>query len=351
MRRTAVSFVVVVIAGVSIWWMIPSRPVDILERANEAVARGEPEAAIKMFRTHLAKNPESSDARFRLAVLTQSTIPEESLAELRLITPAAPEYLDALHLRAMICLKSGLTAEAEQALLELEKKAPDEVRGQLALAELYYRHRKFQEALPRAIHASELEPERVDTFLMIAAIRDNLRQRPEMIAPLQKAIALAPESYGAHLNLAYAFHKAGKLVEAAEQARWCLLRKNDDVFAMHILASVARGEGRFEDAERQVRDALKLAPNDVDLRILEADLLLYRRKPDAAYQRLDEIYDEHRETFRLIGALARAAAASGHIDTARQLHAELARLQAENQSPSVHSAVSESEENSRTNAD
>ncbi|NQV26615.1 MAG: tetratricopeptide repeat protein [Rhodopirellula sp.] len=319
---------VVLLAGI-VYSIAAWNSPTLIETAEKSLAAGDNEAAIRAFRLHLVRFPEATDIRLKLAGLMASTGPAEAVEHLRLIPEGDSSYDDALRQIAVICLQADQHQAAEEALLRLEVCDANDFAVQLSLAELYFHQENYKSALPRAVHAATLQPDRAETWLLVAEIRDGLRQKPEMIAPLQKAIELAPDLYEAHLNLAYAYHAAGQLDEAAHEARWCLKRNPKEVFAYRILASVARNEGQFEEAATQIEKALALAPRDVDCRILEADLLLYHRKPDEAYRRLKELHDEHKETYRYLGSLARAAAAAGHLDEARQLHVALDNLRSE----------------------
>jgi len=319
---------VILLIGIT-WSVVHWNSPSTLEIAEKAAATGDNEAAIHAFRLHLTRFSEATDVRMKLAKLLVAVDSAESVEHFRLIPQGDANYQKALRQIALICLQSDRSAEALDVLLQLETLDPDDFAVQLSLAELYFHTENFKDALPRAVHAATLKPERSETWLLIAEIRDGLRQKPEMIVPLQKAIELSPDSYKAHLNLSYAFHAAGDLSGAATEARWCLQRNPDEVFALQILASVARDEGRFDDAAAGVKKALSLAPRNVDCRILEADLLLYHRKPKEAYARLKELHEEHAETYRYLGSLARAAAASGHIDEARQIHLALDGLRSE----------------------
>ncbi|MFT5092735.1 MAG: protein O-GlcNAc transferase [Porticoccaceae bacterium] len=319
---------VILLSGIT-WSIVLWNSPSTLEIAEKSLVTGDNEAAIHAFRLHLARFPEATEVRMKLAKLLVGVDPTESVEHLRLIPQGNANYQEALRQIAFICLQADRSAEAEEVLLKLETLDPNDFAVQLSLAELYFHTENFKDALPRAAHAATLNPERSETWLLIAEIRDGLRQKPEMIAPLQKAIELSPDSYKAHLNLSYAFHAAGNLSGAADEARWCQQRNPDEVFALQILASVARDEGRFDDAAADVRKALSLAPRSVDCRILEADLLLYHRKPKEAYARLKELHEEHKETYRYLGSLARAAAAAGHIDEARQIHLALDSLRSE----------------------
>ena len=152
--------------------------------------------------------------------------------------------------------------------------------------------------------------------------------RKTYLAPdfMQQAIRLEPDFYEARLNLAYAYNKTGQPAMAEEQARWCLGINPREVAALRILALAARDQGDFEAAKQHLKTASQMEPLNLDCRILEADLLLYERKPQEAYERLRELYDSHQQTVRYLGALARAAASAGKREEARELHRRVAEL-------------------------
>ena len=154
-----------------------------------------------------------------------------------------------------------------------------------------------------------------------------------MIEPLQTAVRIDPSYYEARSNLAYAALRTGDLATARVQAEWCHQAKPRDVFAIRTLATIARDEGRFDDARLLLKEALALQPADLDSRILEADLLLFERQPQAAYDRLKDLYEQHATTVRYLGVLARAAAASGRREEARQHYQTVESLLAKSRRP------------------
>ena len=325
-RRVIPAAVVASIFGaaalISQWYFAP----DLQELATSALKRGDQATAISLLRQHVDEFPDSSAVKLRLASLLRDSDPLEALDYLNRIPGNDPHRLTAVKQIAVLCIFLERTAEAETALLELLADDSDNLGAQLSLAELYFQGQKPESALPHALEAARLAPERAETFLLLAEIHDELKDPVQMIEPLQTAIAIAPNLYVAHLNLAYAFHKTGHADEAELQARWCLQRDPADVAALRILASAERDLGRLDDAEQHLMQALQIAPEDLDCRILEADLLLYHRKPQQAYERLKQLSDAHSRTVRFIGALARAAASSGNRDEARRLFAGLSEL-------------------------
>lgn len=297
-----------------------------LELALAAQKRGDRAAAIAALQAHLKTVPDSTSARLRLASLLRESQPEEALVILSAIPDSDSQRTAVLQETAIIHLLAGRHEEAASALQAIIALEPENFGAQLSLAELYFNSRNPRNALPPALAAARLAPNRAQSFVLIAEIYDELQNYEEMIEPLQTALAIDPKLYAAHLNLAYAHHRIGQLTDAAEHAQWCLKENPREVSALRILASVARNEGRFEEAETRVAKALQIQPDDVDCRILEADLLLYQRQPRAAYERLKELYEAQQTTVRFLGALARAAAAAGERDEARKLYQSVEEL-------------------------
>ncbi len=299
---------------------------DYLEEASSALKRGDEAAAISALREHLREAPGSSYTRLKLAALLRDSKPEEALDILGQVPPSDPKRITALQQTAIIQIVMDRTTDAEKTLQEIVTAQPENLGAQLSLAELYFRRKTPEAALPYALEAVRLAPDRAQTLLLVAEIYDELHNYGAMIEPLQAAIAINPDYYEARLNLAYAFHRIGELAPAETQAKWCLDANPRDVSALRILAAIARDQGHFADAGRLLKMALQIQPEDVDCRILEADLLLYERRPQEAYERLKEIFDTQRNTVRYLGALARAAASAGERDESRKLYQAVEKL-------------------------
>jgi tetratricopeptide (TPR) repeat protein len=299
---------------------------DFMQQASSALKRGDEAAAVSALRSEIQRDPDSTAARLRLAKLLQDSSPDEALKYLQQVPVSDPQRDHAVQQIAVLCILHSKTAEAEAALLELTAKSPDSLGPQLSLAELYFQNQKPEAALPFAVKAASIAPDRAQTFLLLAEIHDEMLHPEKMIEPLQQAIRLEPDFYEAHLNLAYAYNKTGQPALAEEQARWCLGINPQEVPALRILALAARDQGDFEAAKQHLKIASQFEPMDLDCRILEADLLLYERKPQEAYERIRELYDSQQQTVRYLGALARAAASAGKRDEARELHRRVAEL-------------------------
>ena len=188
------------------------------------------------------------------------------------------------------------------------------------------RHGDFDGAL-QATDALLLErPHDVEALLLHSEVLFRLYRSDEMIPHLEHALALQPERFEVHANLAFAFRFAGRLDEAEREAQWCLARQPEHAAVRRVLSEVRRDQGDHAAALAEVRAALQTAPLDIECRLLEADLLLFARDFEAAYQRLAPLQDEHGHKARYLGALARAAQLSGRTEEAAAHHAALQSL-------------------------
>ena len=306
-----------------VWLLV--RP-TALEQAKHALALGDVRTAEQIFLKHLATAPHDTSIRLKLAVLIRETDPVRALTHLRQIPETADEHLDSLRQTAIIYILSDLNDEAERVLKILEAADESDFAVQLSLAELYFREGQNAEALPHAEKAIELQPERAQSYLLLADILDNLRRTENMVRPLQEAIRLEPNLYAAHLNLAHAALFVEDTDLAEGEARWCLQREPNDVVARRLIAAVARARGLYDLALREIRSAVKLAPEDVKCRMLEAELLLFRREAQKAYESLIPLRRAQWDNRAYVTLLARAAAMSGRRDEARSYQRQIVRL-------------------------
>ncbi len=298
---------------------------DPLLRAERALARGDATAAVEALIEHLEDAPEDASARWRLGELLKASAPTSALEYLASIPPEAPEYPQALRSMAETYHAAGRYDEAADTWRLLAQREPGDASVQRAWAEALARAHRYAEAVQPARRAAELDPQDPGPLLLLAELYDELKQIDAMIEPLERAVALDPHNYVAHLNLAYAYAWSGRLSEARREAQWCRRENPKDYLPLRILATVARDEGDYETALGLVQQALRFAPDDIDARILEADLLLFRGSHEAAYRRLAALREKGRDDVRFLGALARAAVAAGKPDEAERIYAEIDR--------------------------
>ena len=237
-----------VLAVVAIVWatatlvrsMLPPPP---LELARAAIDRGQFDVAIQQYQRHLAKYPDDWGAHGELGLVLSEVDRPRAVETFRKVPADAEAYLDAQHQIASLCLATQRLDEAEETLLELTERTPNDWWPQLTLAELYFSQARPREALACAQRAAELNSEQARAHFLIAEILDDLQRPAEMIAPLQKLIDLDLENYAAHINLSYAYAESGQPERSQEEAQWCLAR-NANVRREHRLPRRERLDNR-----------------------------------------------------------------------------------------------------------
>lgn len=264
------------------------------------------------------------DELFQTAVSLKSQNAQRALEYFNQIPADSPHYRDALKHAAHISYLTENYQEAEHKLRELNKLVPDDPLVLLSLAELYFKTSDYRQALQYAQRSSEKLPERVETYLLIAEIQDELDHPEKMIPALKRAVELDPQNQQAHLNLLYAYHYAGEHELARREAEWCLEHDSRTIFVYQTLAKIEIDQGHSDKAMQMIQKAIRLDSDNLESRIIEADLLLYEKKAAEAYQKLKGIYAKNQNDIRYIGALARVAARNGDIKTAKTLHEKLA---------------------------
>ena len=297
-----------------------------LEQAREDAARGARYSAIKQYFGHLDEFPEDHGVRLELSELLKPLDSEAALEQLLKIPPSTPEYPEAIRHIAHIAVVGQQDDLAEDALRKLDQVCPDDAGVALSLAELYYRTQRYVESLPWVEQAARLQPDRARTWLLLAEVLDQLKRPGDMLQPLRKAIQLDSDLYPAHANLAYALQFSGIPEEAETEARWCLARQPEDIRVRRWLAMILRDRGQYDAAMNEIRLAIAGSPTDVDCRIVEADLLLFRREAEGAYNVLMPLYRVHSNRRDYLSVLASAAAMSGRREESRRYQQEIMHI-------------------------
>jgi tetratricopeptide (TPR) repeat protein len=321
----------IILAVVAVLWAIVTAvqaylPPSSLKSARKAVETGRFDEAIGHYLEHLDRRPEDWGARLELGLVLNEVDQPLALAEFRKIPPDFEGRVDALRRIASICLSTERFQEAEEALLELEQKTPEDGDTHLALAELYFRQGKAKEALPHAQTCAQLKPDLPRAHFLLAEVLDDLNRPPEMVEPLHRVLEIDPENYAANLNLSYAYSEAGEVGRSRHHAEWCLKKNPSDVNARRFLALALRAQGNPDQALLEVEKALKTAPEDLETRLLEAELLLFEKKAEEAYTRLEPFSETNPSDRRVAALLARAAAAAGKSEEAAKHRERVQKL-------------------------
>jgi tetratricopeptide (TPR) repeat protein len=159
------------------------------------------------------------------------------------------------------------------------------------VAELHYRlgteMRRMDEPA-RAVtcfrQAIEIDPAHVDARVDLASALLALGNAPAAEQAVREALARDPRNVAALVNLGAAQQGNGEFAAAADSYRAALAVDADCVPALGDLASVCLRLGAVDEATQYIERALRLAPENAELHLRKAGLLLERKLPAQAAQ-------------------------------------------------------------------
>ena len=267
-------------------------------------------------------------------------------AEARRVAPASHDaYLRARRLANPLSSGPAVTRQsAEQAIVLLEQAVADDstfAQGWAQLGRAYVMRAEYGSAktfLPKAkqsiLRAVQLDPTNADVALSHAGIllhHDWNWDASEH--EYRRALALDPQSAPAHREFSVFLSALRRGEEAihemsrADTLEWRQavdtsgLRATQLRYMGHTLAMA----GRTAEARRAFEEALRLAPNDVGIKIWAGFWLPSLGDPAGAVRELEIVRKEFGERMPYIAFLGSAYAAVGRQDSARRILADVER--------------------------
>lgn len=211
--------------------MDPEEPDYWFNFGLASLQMNEPVAAVRPFREALKRRPDDREARTLLiAALERSGRTTEATAEREASSLAPPSVLPAPRLKPKFA--APLWAN---------------------------RARRNGNSGRRAAHA-KLHSSRGDELLKAGKVEEAQREFTE-------ALLIEPQSADAHLGLAEAYHRQGRVEDAIRELR-AALWSNEDVRARLALARLLLEQNRSGDARAELRAALKADPDNREARNL-----------------------------------------------------------------------------------
>lgn len=199
----------------------------------------------------------------------------------------------------------------------------DEVITKSLLARNAAERGEFEAALEYIDQAVNADPEDIPANLLKAELLFRLYRADEMRPVLEGILRQDPEHFEAHANMAFALRFSGELDEAEKHVEWCLLRRPDFLPILRIRAEIFRDRGDSNRALTEIRTVLKTHPDDVDARILEAEILMYQRDFEAAYRCLSPLSEVARRNHRIAALMAQICQLIGKPTEATEYRAIL----------------------------
>jgi protein O-GlcNAc transferase len=166
--------------------------------------------------------------------------------------------------QALIALfNEGSYVEAAAKAEIITKQFPHHAFGWKVLGAALKKLDQEEEALAPMQKAVDLAPENAEAHNNLGALLRDLGRREEAVVCSQRALKLKPNFAEAHLNLANALTDLGKFTEGVASYRRALEIRPDYATAHSGLGDALTRLGRFEEAIVSCRRAIEINPEDV----------------------------------------------------------------------------------------
>ena len=245
--------------------------------------RGEFDQAISEYKGALEEDPADYRARFNLGVAL-----EAKAAVLR----ETGSNDDA----------SALTAEAEQAYLNVLKSHKDNLRAAVNLAAIRYQRGEKEAAKQDLRSAMEANPAAPlpRTALGAHLLTEGLLEEARVV--LEEASGMDEGNVSSHYLLGETLRRLGEIDDAREEFKKGLVREQEDVASLVSLGTLEMKEGQLEEARSYLEFAVDVDENHEGAHAMLARLLEQQGELEGAVRHLWRVRDLSRDPARVLAA-------------------------------------------------
>ena len=178
----------------------------------------------------------------------------------------------------------GFTPAVEHHLAACLKEKPDDAEVVQALAEGYTATRRWEDADRCYTCWHELQPERTDVLMGRGRMRleagsgHHVGRVANAAADFKEVLRHDPSDYDARLSLAHCLTADARMREAKEHLQICRTQRPDRLEPLVGLAACALEERDWDEADRLLREALKIDPASTYVLMMRGDLELRRQR-------------------------------------------------------------------------
>jgi len=201
----------------------------------------------------------------RLAAFQAAVSPSLEIDGISALLAGDPEFSEAHYYLGEAALLGGKVLTAERHYLAVREKIPDSLSVLISLAKVAFQMEEMESCLDYNEQALAILPTYRDALLGKGLCLGYLGRNDEALSVLGRILELGAHYLGeAHYWTAWNDNELGRLEEArrAIDASKVFLVNMSDVSALSGI--IAYRQGRLDNAERDLRQALNLQPSDSD---------------------------------------------------------------------------------------
>lgn len=189
--------------------------------------------------------------------------------------------------------EQGKLDESEKEFVQIRKGQPTFLHSRIILALMFLKVKDFGKALKYIDEAVDSEAKDADLFHIRGSILEELNRYNEALVMYDKALEQDPTNIRIRYSKGNVLEKSGRRVQAMVEMEKILAEKPDDPSALNFVGYTLAISGKDASrAERLVRKAMELKPDDGYVMDSLGWLLFKTGKTDEALAMLEKAYEK-----------------------------------------------------------
>lgn len=293
------------------------------EDIDQVLQQGDLKQSLLKIDQYLKSHPNDPEIILLKGKLLLESAPAQSMELLGKATEFPTTQESAQRVLAAVAMSKADYSTAEIYLHDLLEHSPDDEALLFSMAESLFHQKKFSAALSIIRVAIQKQPNRAESYLLMAEVLDELGRVIESVEPLKQALRISPENPVVHANLSYALFFSGDIKEARKHLSIALKKSPHNIALLVIKAKIQKEDGDVPSAVGTLRAILKASPQHEESRLLLAELYMFQNEPQAALELLEEIDGTKKTGHRTLILLSRAAWMAGETEKAKTYQAQI----------------------------
>jgi len=192
------------------------------------------------------------------------------------IARISPEDANAVYQIGLLQLDSGDIAKAEKSAAQILGKFPKSPQGHRLMGLVYYKQKKFKEALVEL--QSSLKQQDLTGYYYLGLTHYSLGELENAISQFRKVLDYRPDSVQPRLLVASILLKQKRVDDAVAEAKKAVESDGRNAQAHNILGSAYIAKGLLDEGTAELNRALELDPRLVDAHLKKGALQLVKGK-------------------------------------------------------------------------
>lgn len=243
------------------------------------------EDGLQAYKTLVESNPANNPIRLKIAAdLYRLGKFEQALGHYQAVSTALPQSGNAAVGKANCLLNLGRDEEARSIAVKLSGKKETKGEGYYLLGKIAARQGKHKEAVLRLTRAGKEKPEVVDAWLALARSYVEINKLADAVKALSKGIEHNPEAYELYQMAGDIELQREQYPDANAYLDKAVILRPQSVAARKLYARGLFATRNYRSAALHADAAARIAPNDKDVLVLQADIANQQGKTGSAIE-------------------------------------------------------------------